>query len=110
VQHCSSCGSNQLYARLYCTSCGSENLRWTGVENRGTLYTYTVVRRAPNAGLQARTPYIVALVDLDAGPRLMGNVDCPPERMRIGMPVRINFDLDRGAIPVPVLTPLEPDD
>jgi uncharacterized OB-fold protein len=101
VQHCDRCGHNQLYARLYCTRCGGEKLSWVVVEPTGTLYTYTVVRRAPSEAFRARAPYVVAMVDLDAGPRLMGNVvDCDIEAVRIGMRVTITFDVS-GALPVP---------
>jgi hypothetical protein len=102
VQHCDSCGHNQLYARLYCKVCGSTELSWVTAEPAGTIYTYTVVRRAPSEAFRARAPYVVAMVDLEAGPRLMGNVvDCSIEAVRIGMRVSVGFDVT-GAIPVPV--------
>jgi uncharacterized protein len=102
VQHCDSCGQNQLYARLYCKVCGSAELRWVAAQPAGTVYTYTVVRRAPSEAFRARAPYVVAMVDLEAGPRIMGNVvECDIDAVRIGMRVIVGFDVT-GAMPVPV--------
>jgi uncharacterized OB-fold protein len=92
VQRCRRCGHHQLYARLHCAACGGDALAWTAVPPRGVVYSFTVVRRAPNAAYAADVPYVIALVDLDAGPRLMGHVvDCPAAEVAVGMPVAVRF-------------------
>jgi uncharacterized OB-fold protein len=104
VQQCSGCGHNQLYGRLYCTECRSDELSWVRTDPVGVLYSYTVVYRAPNARFRDRVPYVVALVDLAAGPRIMGNlVGIEPEQAEIGMLVNITFDT-AGEIPVAVFS------
>jgi uncharacterized OB-fold protein len=38
-------------------------------------------------------PYVVALVELDEGPRLMTNiVGCAPESVSVGMPVQVTWE------------------
>ena len=38
-------------------------------------------------------PYVVALVELDEGPRLISNiVGCTPEEVAIDMPVQLRFE------------------
>jgi uncharacterized OB-fold protein len=80
-------------------------LSWVAAPPRGTVYTYTIVRRAPSEEFRDRAPYVVALVDLDAGPRLMGNVvGAGAEEIQIGARVAVAFDL-AGGTPVPTFTP-----
>lgn len=100
VQRCDGCGHAQLYPRLYCTRCHAAALSWTPATGEATVHSYTVVRRAPSPAFAGDVPYVVALVDLAEGPRLMTNVvGCDPEDVRIGMPVRVVFDGDEQALP-----------
>ncbi|MPZ25612.1 MAG: nucleic acid-binding protein [Micromonosporaceae bacterium] len=106
VQRCQTCGHHQLYARLWCVSCGGRALTWTAVRPRGTVYSFTVVRRAPTAEFAADVPYPIALVDLDAGPRLMGHVvGCPVDEVTVGMPVGVRFAPRQGLL-VAQFTPI----
>jgi uncharacterized OB-fold protein len=58
---------------------------------KGKVYTYTVIR-APPEGFEEYTPYIVALVQLDEGPKVISQVvDCTPEEVYIEMPVETCF-------------------
>jgi uncharacterized OB-fold protein len=57
------------------------------------VFTFTVFHRAYHKGFADELPYAVAVVELDEGPRLVSNVvDCPPEDVKIGMPVDVIFD------------------
>lgn len=72
VQRCSSCGHHQLYPRPFCLACDGDDLRWVRAAGTGTVYTRTVVRVPVSPDLEP--PYAVAVVELDEGPRLMGNL------------------------------------
>ena len=74
MQHCGACGRWQFYPRPFCIHCEAEALHWRTVSGLGRIYTYTVNHRAPNAFMKARLPYVVAIVELDEGPRLMANI------------------------------------
>jgi uncharacterized OB-fold protein len=51
-------------------------------------------------------PYVVAIVELDEGVRLVSNVvDCPPERVHIGMPVEAVFDAVTPEVTLPRFRP-----
>jgi uncharacterized OB-fold protein len=104
LQWCRDCGKAQFYPRSVCVHCGSADLEWRRASGRATVYSFSVVRRAPDASLPV--PYVVALVDLAEGPRMMTNiVDCAPESVRIGLPVEVTFeDLGDGAS-VPLFKP-----
>ncbi len=95
-QRCRACGYHQFYPRSLCKKCASEALEWVTAEPRGTVYSFTVQHRAPTQAFRDDCPYVIALVDLEDGIRLMMNVkNCEPEDVYIGMPVRIIFE-ERG--------------
>jgi uncharacterized OB-fold protein len=102
VQRCAECGMHAFYPRIGCPSCGSTRLGWTRVSGRGSLYTFTIARRPTHPALADRVPYVIAVVELDEGPRLTSTVvDCDPERLRIGQPLRVDFE-DHAEISIPV--------
>ena len=69
------------------------DLEWREVSGRGTVYSFTVVRRTNNRAFLNDLPYVLAIVELAEGPRLTTNiVGCPPEAVRCGMPVQVSFD------------------
>jgi uncharacterized OB-fold protein len=60
---------------------------------RGTVYAYTVARRPTHPAFAARTPYVIAIVELEEGPRMTTNiVDCNPDSVKIGMAVEAAFE------------------
>jgi hypothetical protein len=70
------------------------------------VYSFSVVRRASEAGIQ--TPYVLALVDIVDGPRIMTHiVDCAPEAVSIEMPVEVRFERMTDDISLPVFAPVD---
>lgn len=93
IQECRQCRSRQFYPRGFCTQCLSDDLDWQPCTGQGTIYTYTVNHRAPNAFMKERVPYVVAAIDLDEGVRMITNiVDSPLEKIRIGARVKVVFE------------------
>ena len=74
VQCCDECGIYRFYPRPLCPDCASDQATWTEVSGQGSVHTFTIVHRAPNKEFQAITPYVIALIDLDEGPRMMANI------------------------------------
>lgn len=102
VQRCDSCAHHQLYGRALCTNCGAD-VEWVDASGLGTVYSWTVIRQNHSRPWSEMLPYVVALVDLDEGPRLMTNiVGCEPEDVAIGMKVKARFERvgqeDSGAV------------
>jgi len=92
LQRCDDCGAAQLYARDRCLACRGA-LRWEEASGRGTVYSFTVIRQNYSRPFRDWIPYVVALVDLEEGPRVMTNiVDCEPDDVRIGMAVQARFE------------------
>lgn len=88
LQRCQACGHHQLYPRDRCLRCRAP-VSWVDASGRGTVYSYTVIRQNYSRPFRDWIPYVVALVDLAEGPRLMTNVvGCAPEDVHVGMAVR----------------------
>jgi len=106
IPRCRDCGRHHFYPRSLCPHCGSAQLEWAAAAGTGTLYSYTIVNRAPSPAFEADVPYVVAVVELDEGPHLMSNlVGCAPAAARIGMRLKVTFrDLGGGTM-LPVFGP-----
>jgi uncharacterized OB-fold protein len=91
LQYCAACKAFIYYPRNRCPSCFSEDLEWQPVSGRGKVYSYTVVRRA-SARSFADGPYVLAIVQLDEGPRITTNIVAAPEQVNVDMPVSVYFD------------------
>ena len=90
---CSKCGAIFLGERKVCSSCFSrDTLEAVKINNTGKLYSYSIVCRS-FPGIDV--PYISAIVDLDGGGTIKGNlidVEPDPEKIKFDMPVEIIFD------------------
>lgn len=105
VNACRSCGRNSLYPRPFCPHCWSEDVELTPATGRARLYTWSVIHQN-GPPFNARTPYVLAMVDLHEGPRLMTVVEeCSAESLRADMELVIAFREDDDGFVVPVFVP-----
>jgi uncharacterized OB-fold protein len=90
--HKCQCGAIFLGARSICSKCGERGkIAATRLSNRGKLYVYSIVFRS-FPGIQ--TPYVSAIVDLDGGGTVKGNlinVEPDPKKIPFGMPVEVVY-------------------
>jgi len=75
LQRCQTCESWQCYPRPFCASCGGESLTDVKARGNGHIYSLTEVIRAPTPEFEALVPYVIALVDLEEGVRVMGHAE-----------------------------------
>ncbi len=93
LRKCTACANVMFYPRAFCTACLSPDLEWLQASGRGRVHSATICFRAPDQAFRAEVPYVIALIDLEEGPRMMSNVtDCPPEEVRIGDEVEAWFE------------------
>jgi uncharacterized protein len=105
---CTACGRTHWYPMKLCPHCLGENFTWQSVSGAGTLYSWTVVRRAFSAEQAGRIPYVVGLVAFEEvpGTRLITNiVDCDIEELAIDMKVDPVFSVDATAPPTVCFRP-----
>ena len=92
-QQCGSCRHVQFYPRPFCVACQGEELVWCASAGRGVIHSFTVVHRPANRAFDGDVPYVIALIDLDEGFRMMMNVIGDNARdTAIGARVRIVFE------------------
>ena len=105
IQHCPSCGNRQWYPRAVCTACG-ESPEWERVSGRGTVHTFTIIRQNYAKPFRDLLPYVVAMIELDEGPMVMGNVtDVEADHVQIGMPVEVYMVEAEEGLGVPLWRP-----
>ena len=99
VRKCTACGQAPHYPRTICPFCVSDKTEWVEASGKGTIYSYSVMRRAP-------VPYAIGYVTLAEGPRMLTNiVDCDPDKLKCDQPVTVVFKPTDGGPPLPMFTP-----
>jgi len=68
---CTNCKTILFPARAVCVACGHTEMERYDLSGYGKLCTYTVIRVAPIGFIP---PYVVAMVELDEGPWVIGNL------------------------------------
>ena len=87
LQRCRDCDRHVFYPRAVCPFCMTSDLEWTEATGAGLVHSFTIVHRAP-PDYRDDVPYVVALVDLDEGVRMMTRlVDVEPSAVVAGMAV-----------------------
>lgn len=74
LQRCRDCSRFWFPPANRCAHCLSDSWTWTPVSGRGQLVTFTIMRRAYHPGFAEDVPYVVGVIELDEGPRLVSNV------------------------------------
>ncbi len=82
--YCENCGNYYYPARNFCPVCRRKGkVREVKMPDEGKVLSFSVVREGE--------PYIVALIQLENGARIMSQLVCDPEEAKVGMKVRKVF-------------------
>ena len=82
-----------FYPRSHAPLTLTDDLEWREISGEGTLYTYTIARRPTAPDFASEAQQIIAVVELDEGPRLTSTlVNVAEEQIAVGMRVRPVFD------------------
>ncbi|MBL7165700.1 MAG: Zn-ribbon domain-containing OB-fold protein [Dehalococcoidales bacterium] len=103
IQHCPACGAHQFYPRPFCLACNSTELEWVEVKGEATIRSMTTVHLQIVPYLVP--PYVVAVIELDEGPRMLGNVEGGSPA--IGDRIRLAWRERTDAPPLPTWVSLE---
>ncbi len=107
LPYCTPCSRAFWYPRWCCPHCGSAAVEWRTTSGDGSVHTFTVVRRSDHPHFLERVPYVVAMIDLDEGVRIMSNViGCEPEVVTIGMRVHCAFERIDDYVGLPLFAPM----
>ncbi len=103
LQSCLDCRKLQFFPRPVCVHCFGSNLGWQECRGKGKVYSFTAVsvpldRAFGQLVKSSGQPVIFALVDLDEGPRVYGEITgCSSEDVQIGEPVQLVFETVAGS-------------
>jgi uncharacterized OB-fold protein len=108
LRHCDDCNKAYFYPRDICPMCFSRNTSWVQASGKGTLHTFAIVHRAPTPAFRDDAPFVVAMVDLEEGPRMPTNlvgVEPDPANIKVGMAVEVVFEDITDEIALPKFKP-----
>jgi len=89
-EECVKCGAKHFPRRPVC-SCGSTEFKPYKLPERGEVVTWTTIHNPPK-GYEKYVPYVVALIELEDGCRVLSQlVDIPPEDVSPGLKVEAVF-------------------
>ena len=107
IQECKDCGIKIFYPRKYCPECLSSNLGWSEAIGKAKVFSYSITMAGVEERFAEDLPFVLALVDLDEGVRMMTNiVDCKPEEVSIGMDVEVVFKDVTDEFCLPMFRPI----
>ena len=76
-----------------CPHCLAADFAFKPVSGRGTVFSFVTFHRVHHPAFASEVPYVVALVELEEGPRLVSNiVGIPVDKVKCEMPVKVVFD------------------
>jgi uncharacterized OB-fold protein len=104
IQRCTDCGTLRHPWLPGCNACGGPDWDTVEASGEGTVYSYVVMHHPPFPAFDP--PYAVGLIELAEGVRIVSNVvGVPYDKVRIGLPVRLEFqryDDEDGPLVLPV--------
>ncbi len=105
LQHCAACGKVRHYPRPVCPHCFSMESSFKEAALGGTIHTWTVCHHPFNFFFKAQVPYIVALIDMDAGVRVNAQLRGVAEQdLKIGQRVTLAFEPFNKDVTLPFFT------
>jgi uncharacterized protein len=89
---CQGCGRAACPPRPGCPHCGHPAGRIVVASGEGTLYTWTVCHVAFDEAFAGEVPYIVGVVELSEGARLVARIEAvAPGQLDAGLPLRVHW-------------------
>jgi hypothetical protein len=104
---CEKCGPF-FYPRIFCPKCHSRNLTWIQASGKGKLYSFEIVYQNFNPAYKIKLPYVLAMIELAEGPRMMSNlinIEPDPKVLKCDMPVEVIFEKLTDDITIPLFQP-----
>ena len=106
MQKCTACGYTRFPISMVCPRCHSVEAEWTKLSGKGKVYSYIIYRQAYHPAYKDEIPYVVAIIQLDEGPRMESNIiGCNVEDVKIDMPVEVHFDDVTAEVSLPKFRP-----
>lgn len=103
LPRCRACGETWWPPSPVCPKCLAGDVEWYPTSGRGRVASWVVFHKAYYPGFE--TPYNVAWIELEEGPRITSGVVDAPDDLRIGLPVDVVFEQLTDEITLPMFRP-----
>ena len=96
---CQACDARYVPPRSICVKCFSSDMEWVEMKGKGCLAAFTCITVAPPfmiaQGYNRKNPYISGVVELEEGGRVDARIEGvdagEPEKIKVGMPLKVKF-------------------
>lgn len=106
LPQCASCRQFWFPPSRSCPHCLSATFGWSQVSGRGKVFSFVIYDRVYHPAFAEDVPYVVALVELEEGPRMVSNiVGIAPDKVRCEMPVVVTFKDVAENVAIPQFKP-----
>ncbi|MEE8332962.1 MAG: Zn-ribbon domain-containing OB-fold protein [Alphaproteobacteria bacterium] len=107
LQRCGDCGRHWHPPSTVCPGCGSREHDWVDSSGKGKVFSFVTYHRLYNKGWKDDLPYVVAVIELEEGARLLSNViGIEPDDVACDMAVEVVFDDVTGEVTLPRFRPV----
>ena len=104
---CDACGHFWFPPSLRCPRCSATKWSWTPTGGRGRIFSYVVYHRVYHPGFADEVPYVVAVIELDEGPRMISNViGIAPDKIACDMRVEVAYESITSTFTLPKFKPV----
>jgi uncharacterized protein len=108
LPRCNACQHVFWYPRIACPKCSARDIGWIQSKGRGTLHSFEIGYQSFNKAFKVPTPYVLAMVELAEGPRMLSNlinVDPDPKKITCDIPVEVVFTKLTDDVTLPLFQP-----
>ena len=85
----------------------TDDIEWVESEGKGKIWTFSIHHMGPSKAYKGEPPYVVALIEMDEGVKMMSNViDVDVKDVHIGMEVEVIFDDVTEEVTLPKFKPV----
>lgn len=107
LPQCDSCAKHWHPPSRSCPHCLSDKFHWSQVSGRGKVFSFVIYDRVYHPAFATEVPYVVGLVELEEGPRILSNIiGIAPEEVGCEMKVQVVFDDVAADVSVPKFKPV----
>jgi uncharacterized OB-fold protein len=105
MPRCETCGAVTFPPSVACPRCGGDTFAWAEMSGRGKVFSFVVYHRVYHPAFTDKVPYVLALIELEEGPRLVSNVvNMPIAEVCCEMPVQVVYEEVRDGFLIPKFT------
>ncbi len=108
IQKCRDCATHWHPPSTICPCCGSRDYDWVRSSGKGRVFSFVTYHRAYHEGWKDELPYVVAVIELEEGARLLSNITgIAPDDVTCDMAVEVVFEDVTDEVTLPKFRPVQ---